>query len=73
MKQWTTVRRYVSLWLSFAKNSLTREMEYKGNFIVDIGIEVLWTLVTLFALEMLLFQSETIGPNGTNRFYQIAR
>lgn len=55
------LKRYARLWRVFAINSLIREMEFKGNFIVSIFVEILWTMVTVFALEILFYQTQTIA------------
>jgi ABC-2 type transport system permease protein len=53
--------RYLSLWLHFARNSLLRQMEFQTNFIIDFFIEILWTLVTLFAVEILFIKTDSLA------------
>ena len=36
------VLRYLKLWLAFFKNSLTRDMEFKTNFIGDLFIDTIF-------------------------------
>lgn len=53
--------RLLNLWLQFAKNSIVREMEFKGNFLTQMAVEIGWTMVSIFAFEMIFIQTETIA------------
>lgn len=55
------IKRYLSLWFSFAKNSLIRQMEFKANFILDLCVEIAWVGTTIFALEIIFSQTKTIA------------
>ncbi|MFC1748282.1 ABC transporter permease [Pseudomonadota bacterium] len=52
--------RYIQLWLSFAKTSLAREIEYKGNFITQIIVQLGWTMVSLVSIEIIFFNTESL-------------
>ena len=54
-------RRYIDLWLSFFRNSLTREMEYKANFISGIVVDALYYLVHLFFFEIIYRNVSSLG------------
>lgn len=47
----TSVLKYLRFWLSFARNSLLRQLEYKLNFIGRASVEVAWvsTQIVFFA------------------------
>ena len=36
------VHKYFSLWCAFLRNSLTRDMEFKMNFIADLFIDTIF-------------------------------
>lgn len=53
--------RYLELYLALWKNSVTREMSFKGNFILWIIVEVLWFGLQLCFVSVIFSQTETIG------------
>ena len=55
------VHRYISLWISFFRNSLTREMEYKANFISGIVVDALYYTVHLFFFEIIYRNVSSLG------------
>lgn len=54
-------KRYLKLWLKFASTSLTREMQYKANFISAVIIELGWSLVTLISIEMMYYNTNSLS------------
>ena len=54
-------RRYISLWISFLSNSITREMEYKANFISGIMVDILYYGVHLFFFEIIYSNVSSLG------------
>jgi len=52
--------RYLYLWYLFAKFNLVREMEFKGNFIIQLIAAIGWLLVTVFVLEVIFSQTNSI-------------
>ena len=55
------LRRYLSLYAALWKNSVTREMSFKGNFLLWIVVELLWFGLQLCFVSVLYSQTETIG------------
>jgi ABC-2 type transport system permease protein len=54
-------RRYLALYAALWKNSVTREMSFKGNFILWIIVELLWFGLQLCFVSVLFSQTESIG------------
>jgi ABC-2 type transport system permease protein len=50
-------RLYAALW----KNSVAREMSFKGNFVLWILVELLWFGLQLSFIEVVFSQTDTIG------------
>ena len=57
----TNLKRYFKLYAALWKNSVTREMSFKGNFILWIIVEVLWFGLQLCFVSVLYSQTEAIG------------
>ena len=57
----TTLQRYFSLYAALWKNSVTREMSFKGNFLLWIVVELLWFGLQLCFVSVLYLQTNTIG------------
>ena len=53
--------RYLSLYAALWKNSVVREMSFKGNFILWIFVEILWFALQLCFVTVIFAQTETIG------------
>ena len=53
--------RYLSLYAALWKTSVTREMSFKGNFILWIVVELLWFGLQLCFVSVLFSQTKTIG------------
>jgi ABC-2 type transport system permease protein len=54
-------KRYLALYAALWKNSVTREMSFKGNFILWIFVEVLWFGLQLSFVSVVYSQTETVG------------
>ena len=55
------VRKYLKLWIAFFSNSLTREMEFKANFIAHIAVDLIY-YTSLYLFYHVIFQfTDTIG------------
>ena len=50
-----TVNRYFKLWLAFFRNTLSRDMEFKMNFIFEIFIDIIY-YGSLFFFFKVIFQ-----------------
>ncbi len=57
----TNLKRYFTLYAALWKNSVTREMSFKGNFILWIIVELLWFGLQLCFVSVLFSQTESIG------------
>lgn len=53
--------RYLKLLLAFMKASLVREIGFKANFLVNVMVEIGWTLVTVFTLEIIFHNTADIA------------
>ncbi len=54
-------KRYLSLYAALWKNSVAREMSFKGNFILWIVVELLWFGLQLSFVTVVYSQTETVG------------
>jgi ABC-2 type transport system permease protein len=57
MKPGRYLRLYAELW----KNSVTREMSFKGNFLLWIIVELLWFGLQLCFISVIFSQTSTVG------------
>jgi ABC-2 type transport system permease protein len=55
------LRRYLSIYAALWKNSVAREMSFKGNFILWIIVELLWFGLQLSFVTVLYSQTSSIG------------
>jgi ABC-2 type transport system permease protein len=55
------LKRYLVLYAALWKNSVTREMSFKGNFFLWIVVELLWFGLQLCFVSVLFTQTKTIG------------
>ena len=55
------LKRYLSLYTALWKNSVTREMSFKGNFILWIVVELLWFGLQLSFVTVVYSQTESVG------------
>ncbi len=54
-------KRYLSHYAALWKNSVTREMSFKGNFLLWILVELLWFGLQLSFVSVLFSQTESVG------------
>jgi len=73
------VTRYLAIYAALWRNSVTREMSFKGNFLLWIVVELVWFGLQLSFVGVLFSQTETIGTwtlwqvvllTGTSNFIQ---
>jgi len=57
----STFVRYLGIYSALWKNSVTREMGFKANFLLWIAVEVLWFAMQLVFIGVLYRQTSTIG------------
>lgn len=55
------LKRYLSIYAVLWKNSVTREMSFKGNFLLWIIVELVWFGLQLSFVGVLFRQTDTIG------------
>ena len=55
------LKRYLTIYSALWKNSVTREMSFKGNFILWIIVELLWFALQLTFIGVLYLHTDKIG------------
>jgi ABC-2 type transport system permease protein len=55
------LKRYLELYVALWKNSVTREMSFKGNFILWIVVELLWFALQLSFVSVVFSQTDAVG------------
>jgi ABC-2 type transport system permease protein len=60
-RQESTLRRYAGIYVALWKNSVTREMIFKSNFLLWIVVEVLWFGLQLSFIGVLYLHTDHIG------------
>jgi len=55
------VRRALSLWVSFFQNSLTRDMEFKANFLGGLFVDLVYYSVYFFLFNVIYSYVDTLG------------
>ena len=55
------MHRYLSLWGSFFQNSLTRDLEFKANFIGGLFVDMVYYGVQLFFFSVIYSYVDAIG------------
>jgi ABC-2 type transport system permease protein len=78
-KGWSPVTRYLAIYAALWKTSVTREMSFKGNFLLWIIVELAWFGLQLSFVGVLFSQTQFIGTwtvwqvvllTGTSSFIQ---
>jgi ABC-2 type transport system permease protein len=55
------LKRYLTIYAALWKNSVVREMSFKGNFIMWIVVELLWFGLQLCFVSVVFSQTKTVG------------
>jgi ABC-2 type transport system permease protein len=55
------VKRYLTIYAALWKNSVAREMSFKGNFILWIAVELLWFALQLCFVSVVFSQTNSVG------------
>jgi ABC-2 type transport system permease protein len=55
------LKRYLGVYAALWKNSVTREMTFKGNFLLWIVVELLWFGLQLSFISVLYLHTDSIG------------
>ena len=53
--------RYARVFLTFARNSLVRDMTYRANFLIECVTSLTWMLMNLGFYEVVFTYTESIG------------
>lgn len=56
-----TLRKYQAVYAIMLRNSLIREMNFKANFLLWMGVELLWFLGQIIFLEVIFQYTDRIG------------
>src|SRR6266550_3183915 len=56
-----TIKRYLSIYAGLWKNSVTREMIFKSNFLLWIVVELLWFGLQLSFISVIYLHTDHIG------------
>ena len=73
------LKRYLTIYAALWKTSVTREMSFKGNFVLWILVELLWFGLQLCFVGVIFSQTRTVGTwtvwqvvllTGTSNFIQ---
>lgn len=59
-----TLTRYFSIYAALWKNSVARELGFKANFLLWIGVEILWFSLQLVFISVLYRHTDAIGSWG---------
>src|ERR1700733_2124665 len=55
------IKRYLTIYAALWKNSVTREMSFKGNFLLWIIVELLWFGLQLSFVSVVFSQTKIVG------------
>ena len=55
------VNRYLNIWLAFLRNTLSRDMEYKMNFIFEIFIDAVYYGALFFFFHVIFQFTDSLG------------
>jgi ABC-2 type transport system permease protein len=61
MNQLMNLKRYLTIYAALWKNSVAREMSFKGNFILWIFVELLWFGLQLSLVMVIYSQTNSVG------------
>ena len=55
------VSRYIRVWLAFFRNTLSRDMEFKMNFIFEIFIDAIYYGALFFFFHIIFQFTDSLG------------
>lgn len=58
------IKHILKSWLAFARASLTREMEFRGNFLLGILRQILWLSAFLIVIETIFHNTQQLAGWG---------
>ena len=56
-----SVRRYLALWISFFNNSLSRDLEFKANFLGGLIVDIIYYGIQFFFFSIIYSYVDAIG------------
>jgi ABC-2 type transport system permease protein len=59
-----TLTRHFRLWLAFARYGLTRELAFRGNFLVKVSVEALWLAILLIFYDTVFSKTNVVAEWG---------
>ena len=66
----TPLARYFSIFLTFARNSLIRDMTFRANFLIDLISSIAWVIVNLAFYTLIFHYTPAIGAGTGWEKYQ---
>jgi ABC-2 type transport system permease protein len=60
--------RYLRLWLAFARFGLTKEMAFRGNFLIKVIVEALWLGILLVFYDTVFAQTSLVADWNRNEY-----
>jgi ABC-2 type transport system permease protein len=64
----TTIASYWRVFLTFARNSLVRDMTFRGNFIIDTISSLAWATLNVIFYQQIFRYTGTLGQSGWGRY-----
>src|SRR5690242_19116684 len=55
---------YVKVWLTFARNSLVRDMTFRSNFLIEVISSISWVMMSLGFYILIFEYTPLIGQNS---------
>ena len=60
------VNRYFKIWVAFFKNTLSRDMEFKMNFVFEIFIDAVYYSALFFFFHVIFQFTDSLGDFDKN-------
>lgn len=61
--------RYVRIWFALARYGLTRELAFRGNFLVKVVVEVLWLGLLLAFYDVVFRKTDTVATWTREQYF----
>ena len=66
----STMTNYLRVFLTFARNSLVRDMTFRANFLIDMFTSIAWVLMNLAFYTLIFHYTPAIGADSGWEKYQ---
>ncbi len=60
------MKSYINIFIQFTKNNIIREMEYRANFLILMGMDIFWVFFQLFIIQVMFQYTDQIY--GWNKY-----